>query len=89
MYLDYLDGYRGSLAYWVFLHHVKILGQLNTDYNYFFMTGYFIGVVGFFLLSSYLLTYRLLDELNENGDNNIQILFTSRSRTISLAKTSA
>ena len=74
MYLDFLDGYRGSLAYWVFLHHAKTLGHLDCDYDYFFMTGYYIGVVGFFLLSSYLLTYRLLDELKENGDSNIKIM---------------
>ena len=76
MYLDFLDGYRGSLAYWLFVHHAKILGRMDGEYKHFFMTGYFIGVVGYFLLSSYLLTYRLLDEIKENGGSNKQILLT-------------
>ena len=31
------------------------------------MTGYYIGVVGFFILSSYLLTYRMLNQLNASA----------------------
>jgi peptidoglycan/LPS O-acetylase OafA/YrhL len=74
MYIEFLDGHRGALAYWVFIHHVYTVASLDSDYKYFFMTGYYIGVIGFFLLSSYLLTYRLLEEVYTNGTNLIQIL---------------
>lgn len=39
MYNEILDGYRGILAYWVFIHHVQINAKLDSDYNYFFITG--------------------------------------------------
>lgn len=43
------------------------LGILVGDYIYFDLTGYYIGVVGFFILSSYLLTYRMLNQLNASA----------------------
>lgn len=66
---DFLDGYRGSLVLWVFFHHCHIYFKLGCDMRYFSQTGYYIGVVGFFVLSSYLLTYRLLHELNEKKNS--------------------
>ena len=74
MFIDFLDGYRGVLAYWVFISHVNLHGNLTGDYDYFRKTGYFIAVIGFFLLSSYLLTYRLVEELKKHGDDLIPIL---------------
>jgi peptidoglycan/LPS O-acetylase OafA/YrhL len=65
-HIDFLDGYRGSLAFWVLLGHCYMYASLDCDYRYFEFTALFIGVCGFFLLSAYLLTYRLLDELNGN-----------------------
>ena len=74
MHIDFLDGYRGVLSYWVFMTHVQVLAKLNGDYEYFMGSGYFIGVIGFFLLSSFLLTFRLLQELKKDGDDLIPIL---------------
>ena len=66
-HVDFLDGYRGTLALWVFIHHCNFYARLGCDYSYFHYTGYYIGVIGFFILSSYLLTYRLLAEFNKNN----------------------
>ena len=74
MFIDFLDGFRGTLAYWVFLTHVQLLAHLTGDYDFFINVGYFIGVIGFFLLSSFLLTFRLIEELKKDGDDPIPIL---------------
>ena len=50
---DYLDNYRGLLAVSVLLTHAGI-------WQYFFLHGQHFGVVCFFLLSSFLLTYQML-----------------------------
>jgi peptidoglycan/LPS O-acetylase OafA/YrhL len=74
---DFLDGLRGSFALWVLIFHVSqnIDNFQKTDYYYFNLTGYFIGVVGFFILSSFLLTYRLLIEFHdENKSNQIPLI---------------
>ena len=65
--VDFLDGYRGTLALWVFIHHCNYFAKLEGDYSFFHFTGYYIGVVGFFILSSYLLTYRLLKEMDKSN----------------------
>ena len=64
---EFLDGFRGVLALWVLVHHLGLQGDLK----YFDLTGYYIGVVGFFILSSFLLTYRLLCQFNEK-DNDLK-----------------
>ena len=74
---DFLDGLRGSFALWVLIFHKSqnIDNFQKTDYYYFYLTGYFIGVVGFFILSSFLLTYRLLIEFHdENKSNQISLI---------------
>jgi len=63
---EFLDGFRGSLVLWVVMHHCAQEFKINT---YFIQTGYFIGVIGFFILSSFLLTYRLLDQF-KNSNNS-------------------
>ena len=71
------DGLRGSFAFWVLIFHISqnIDNFQKTDYYYFNLTGYFIGVVGFFILSSFLLTYRLLIEFHdENKSNQIPLI---------------
>ena len=57
--INFLDGYRGTLALWVLVGHTSLLinGPGMDPF------GHHIGVNGFFILSSFLLTYRLLDEL--------------------------
>jgi peptidoglycan/LPS O-acetylase OafA/YrhL len=57
--INFLDGYRGFLAIIVTLHHIGCF-FFTGDVVYFRLTGYFIGVVGFFVLSSFLLTHRLM-----------------------------
>ena len=51
MFIDFLDGFRGVLAYWVFMSHVRKYGYLTGDYGYVADAVYYIGAVGFFLLS--------------------------------------
>ena len=76
-HVDFLNGYRGTLALWVFIQHCLDHADLGCDYIYFKNTGVLVGVVGFFLLSSYLLTYRLLEEINEKkGYKNTILIFT-------------
>ena len=75
---DFLDGLRGSFAFWVVMHHITqhINNANNTDYYFFFFLGSYIGVVGFFVLSSFLLTYRLLIEFDNNNKPNGITLIT-------------
>ena len=62
-HLEFLNGFRGTLCLLVLMHHsVNFLELMDCDYKYFVPIGYYIGVPGFFLLSSYLLTYRLYEE---------------------------
>jgi peptidoglycan/LPS O-acetylase OafA/YrhL len=66
-----LDGIRGFLAISVVFHHTAYDLDLKGDYSIFKGIGYWAGVIGFFVLSSFLLTYRLFVELeNENAANN-------------------
>lgn len=62
---DFLDGFRGTLALWVLIGHLHIGDESYT----FSITGHYIGVNGFFILSSFLLTYRLMDELLKKSEN--------------------
>ena len=72
--VDFLDGYRGTLALWVFLQHCNYVAKIGGDFSYFDYPGYCIGVIGFFILSSYLLTYRLLVEINKTNSNKNTLL---------------
>ncbi len=62
--LEFLDGYRGFLANLVLINHIinhtESVQKMVGDYSLFRKTGAYIGVPGFFVLSSFLLTYRLL-----------------------------
>ena len=60
---DFLDGYRGLMAWSVVLEHFVGFNNLVGDYEIVHRFGVFTGVTGFFILSSFLLTYRLLTEL--------------------------
>ncbi len=59
--IDFLDGFRGTLAIWVLMMHSTSILNIN---KYFHGTGAYIGVPCFFILSSFLLTYRLLNQFN-------------------------
>ncbi len=63
--IDFLDGYRGTLGLWVLVGHTNLLinGPGMDPF------GHHIGVNGFFILSSFLLTYRLLDELISKSES--------------------
>ena len=56
---EYLDGYRGFLVVVVILQHLQHANRMRGEYMIFQRTGTYIGVVGFFVLSAFLLTYRL------------------------------
>lgn len=62
---DHLDGYRGYLAILVLLQHSCNDLKLEGDYKIFDSVGNFVGVSGFFALSSFLLTHRLLIEFEK------------------------
>jgi peptidoglycan/LPS O-acetylase OafA/YrhL len=66
---SFLDGYRGFLALFVLLYHASFWYNFKGDYDILRGSGYFVGVVGFFVLSSFLLTYRLLTELDKARTN--------------------
>ena len=76
-HVDFLDGYRGTLAIWVLLGHCYMYANLDGDFRYFEFTALFIGVCGFFLLSAYLLTYRLLDDLSKNETKSIKQIIST------------
>lgn len=63
---DFLDGYRGFCAIIVVLHHTASYIINVGDFKYFYLTGYFIGVFGFFVLSSFLLTYRMIKDFEKS-----------------------
>jgi peptidoglycan/LPS O-acetylase OafA/YrhL len=82
--LNFLDGFRGTLALWVLIGHInsKFFGS---DFYPFQFCGHYIGVNGFFILSSFLLTYRLLNELSSNSkslDETIIIILKYSIRRI-------
>ena len=79
--LDFLDGYRGSLAIWVLIGHTNMIFKILDQYP-FDMSGHYIGVNGFFILSSFLLTYRLFDELVSSKQTYKKILLTMLKYTI-------
>ena len=56
---EYLDSFRGILAISVILFH--------SGYSPFTMHGFYLGVIGFFILSSFLLTYRLLKQYSKSS----------------------
>ncbi len=75
-YLDFLNGFRGSLALLVLVHHAVYYLELKGDYRFFLPVGYYVGVPGFFILSAYLLTYRIYEEfiLVNNSFKSIQLI---------------
>lgn len=59
---EFLDGYRGFCAIIVCISHMINFYPLTGEFAILTYTGYFIGVAGFFVLSSFLLTYRMMKE---------------------------
>ena len=70
---DFLDGYRGLLCLLVIMQHSQGFYSLSGDYEIFKRVGLYVGVSGFFILSSFLLTYRLLIEF-QKASNTAQSL---------------
>ena len=58
-FIDMLGGFRGSLALSIVLQHCAFLKK-HGEIQIFNKIGSFYGVTGFFILSSFLLTYRLM-----------------------------
>jgi peptidoglycan/LPS O-acetylase OafA/YrhL len=63
---EFLDGYRGSLAIVVAISHTFRKGTCELFNS---TVGYSLtyGIGGFFMLSAFLLTYRLLEDLNKTS----------------------
>jgi peptidoglycan/LPS O-acetylase OafA/YrhL len=68
-----LDGYRGFAANLVLIQHTLKRFSSVGDYKVFRWTGTYIGVSAFFVLSAFLLTYRLTIDLSK-AKSNRQIL---------------
>ncbi|CAF0866565.1 unnamed protein product [Brachionus calyciflorus] len=63
---DFLDGYRGLCAITVALHHMmSFFPDIKCENDVFITAGFFIGVFGFFVLSSFLLTYKMLKDFSK------------------------
>ncbi|CAF0896494.1 unnamed protein product [Brachionus calyciflorus] len=73
-HFDYLDGYRGFLALIVTCAHTNHYSAKNEIINFFHTISQSVGVYGFFVLSSFLLTYRLLNELQVKQNDKIRII---------------
>jgi peptidoglycan/LPS O-acetylase OafA/YrhL len=68
-----LDGYRGFLAIDVVLNHFSKFNN-GSDFDIFYATGYYIGVNGFFILSAFLLTYRLMVDMQRASSLGIRLI---------------
>ena len=70
--LEFLEGYRGILAIMVLFHHSKI--NRNSEFiNFITSISFLSGLNGFFVLSSFLLSYRLVQAI-ENQSYKFQLL---------------
>ena len=68
---DVLDGFRGILAFSVILQHTTGYFKMAIEYRVCAGLGNNFGVPSFFVLSSFLLTYRQLELMsNSNGSFN-------------------
>ena len=70
-FFDYLTGYRGALAISVIMHHFCF--GMPGEPKIFSMVGLNYGVFGFFILSAFLLTYRLFNEFSKTDGSLTQI----------------
>jgi len=58
---EFLNGFRGLCALWVICKHSGVADSSRNDFiSFIFLTGQTFAVNGFFILSSFLLTHRLL-----------------------------
>lgn len=73
-YFEYLDGYRGFLALIVACAHTIFYSAKSELVNFLNTISQSVGVYGFFVLSSFLLTYRLLKEFQDKKAVPISIL---------------
>jgi peptidoglycan/LPS O-acetylase OafA/YrhL len=62
---SFLNGYRGFLAIWVVLAHIAPMFQQQPIFRFPMKSVRVISVSGFFVLSAFLLTYRLLKDLSK------------------------
>lgn len=72
---EYLDGLRGLFAIVVVLHHFKLYNseKINCELvDILSGMSLIVAVVGFFVLSSFLLTYRLLVEFEDETKNSFR-----------------
>ena len=65
--LSVLDGFRGLLAISVVIQHTIGIFNMTGDYKWFNLLGTYVGVPSFFVLSSFLLTYKLFDQMNKSN----------------------
>lgn len=68
----FLDGFRGTLALVWVLHHISVILEFPM-LDVFSTIAQRYAITGFFLLTSFLLTYRLLKEFHQKPNSNIFI----------------
>ena len=90
-FIDFLTGLRGTMALSVILHHSTdiFLGLVDNSLaqklKFFFRVATFYGVFGFFLLSSFLLTYRLYSDLQKDSSKKQYLIFINKlSKSLNL-----
>ncbi len=62
-----LDGFRGTLVLSVVLEHLTVFRQVVEKDNIFTSLGTYYGVSSFFVLSAFLLTYKVFSLMNETN----------------------
>jgi peptidoglycan/LPS O-acetylase OafA/YrhL len=82
IYLDSLDGIRAISIFLVLGSHAKLTNYINLNINNISITNYLfngiLGVVIFFVLSGFLITYLLIYENRKNNDINIKKFYIRR-----------
>jgi peptidoglycan/LPS O-acetylase OafA/YrhL len=73
--IDVLDGFRGILAITVVIQHTIAHFNLGGDYRAFDGTGYYVGVISFFILSAFLLTYKMFGQMMKSNGSKKEIIF--------------
>ena len=81
-YFDYMDGFRGFCSATVIIGHYLGVNSLQGDYRIFYGLGHEIGVMGFFVMSSFLLTYLFVKELVKTLEKHRECLSARNSLKI-------
>lgn len=77
IHFKFLDAFRGLMALMVIVHHSTARLKYETQHDFVLIFRKLttpLGLSGFFLLSSFLLTYRLYDEMDKTSSQQYKKL---------------